>query len=106
MFYNGYRIVANELALEETQEPKMVHNPRKGGGDNYHKRIQKKWIKRYGYVMIPCCFMMKGIRTIIMHPTLYRQFKHQIEMENRYDPKREILTPYYFNSFSPNYKRG
>jgi hypothetical protein len=34
---------------------------------NYHKRIQKKWIKRYGTKVVDEFFML-GKDTVVMHP--------------------------------------
>lgn len=64
------KVYQSMSALEQDGYMK-THNPRKGGGDAYHRRVQKKWFKRWGYKYKPAIFETPD--AIFVHPSLYHQ---------------------------------
>ena len=52
MFYNGYKVMVVD---ERAGLPVREHIKKDYMSDNYHKRIQKKWTKRFGLIrrMLP-----------------------------------------------------
>jgi stalled ribosome alternative rescue factor ArfA len=43
-----FQIIASEYVREFVIVPVRVHSPKRKPRGNYHRRIQKKWNKRYG----------------------------------------------------------
>ena len=43
------RILESELCVANSDRPRRVHRRRRGMTAAYHDRIQKKWVKRFGY---------------------------------------------------------
>ncbi len=72
----GLKVIQTPLALETTEEPVRVHIQSLGMSDSYHRRIQKKWIKRWGYVQKPCMF--KTPNGIVCHPAIYRKLEREM----------------------------
>lgn len=52
--FNGVKIIKQEPA----KVPNRQHQKKDWMSDNYHKRIQKKWNKRFGFHY--CHYMEKG----------------------------------------------
>ena len=56
--------------------PVKAHKLRHAQTEAYHKRIQKKWTKRYGTKQVPCAYMIDNTylggfgRTLVTHPSL------------------------------------
>lgn len=55
-------------------EPVKPHKRRRNQREAYHRRIQKKWVKRWGTKQTPCAFLidnaavgMRG-KTLVAHP--------------------------------------
>lgn len=69
----GVKIIESDLALEKTNEPIRKHELKNWMSGTYHNRIQKKWNKRFGFVMKPCIF--KTPYGYIAHPTLAHQIR-------------------------------
>ena len=67
----GRPVYIDDRALEKTEEPVKRHIKTRSMSESYHRRIQKKWIKRWGYVMKPAMFFMQG--AIVMHPAIWRE---------------------------------
>ena len=78
MFINGLEVKSNSLCLEKTNDPLMVH--KNNTKPSYHKRIQKKWLKRFGYVMKPCMFIVNN-RILMCHPSLLKELRKLTEGE-------------------------
>jgi len=73
------KITYSDQALEQTNVPKKVHHIKRWSINRcYHKRIQKKLIKRFGWIMKPAIF--KTPYGIIAHPA----FRTSIEANNNY----------------------
>lgn len=64
-FY-GFKVTESPWCVEDT--PNQVHVKKPWMSEAYHKRIQKKWIKRFGTYNKPACFLM-GDR-LVMHPEI------------------------------------
>lgn len=45
--------------------------------ENYHKRIQKKWDKRYGFDFVPSAY--RTPYGIVAHPDIVKQLKEKYE---------------------------
>ena len=71
----GLPLIVSSEALERTEFPACKHVQRPSQSDAYHRRIQKKWLKRWGYVYKPCAF--KTPTALIVHPTLYERMKRE-----------------------------
>ena len=65
---SGVRIMTSVNCLEETTEPLRKHERKDWMSDTYHKRIQKKWNKRFGFWMQPV--MYQTPHGILCHPSL------------------------------------
>lgn len=63
----GLPVYESTAATERTNVPIKVHRASKGT-PSYHARIQKKWVKRFGWVHKPCIF--KTDRAFYVHPSL------------------------------------
>ena len=75
--FSGLRIMFSSSAVEQ-DGPRRTHQwDGKKESRQYHFRIQKKWIKRFGYKYKPC--MYKTEMGIIAHPA----FKSEIERVSR-----------------------
>lgn len=79
MRLNGLPIYFNANCLEQTNEPRRVHHERRWSrGTAYHRRIQKKWIKRFGFVMQPCMF--KTPMAIFAHPAFEPEIRRALQI--------------------------
>ncbi len=76
MMLNGINVIRCSEALERVG-PKKVLVPKRWMKGNYHARVQKKWIKRYGYEMKPAAYQTP--HGILCHPAIYEQLIQQIE---------------------------
>lgn len=77
----GMRLLVSDHALEKTNQPKREHAAKPWmRGRCYHKRIQKKWAKRFGMVMKPCYFQL-GRNTLIAHPSIAKEIRAAIAKE-------------------------
>jgi hypothetical protein len=84
MNFAGMKIIVNRYAVNEV--PNRKHASRRNNGKKaYHKRVQKKWQKRFGTHSEPGCWVL-GNDTVAMHPTLYEKLK---KLANRFtEPNR------------------
>lgn len=75
-----------ESPYATTRHPARVHKHRRNQTEQYHRRIQKKWIKRWGYVEAPAIFVIdesvlaigpRGPRreALIVHPTIAQRMR-------------------------------
>lgn len=71
----GIKIITSPLATERVG-PRKVHYHKLGMKMSYHNRIQKKWIKRFGWENKPC--MYKTPMGIVCHPALIDDLKSAI----------------------------
>lgn len=75
--FNGMRVSVSELALRT--EPVRRHKWRKRTQSKaYHKRVQKKWEKRWGVVRAPCAYFLADGR-LVLHPALYKGLVRSVE---------------------------
>lgn len=69
----GYQLIETATAVIESKIPKRHHKS---------KRVQKKWIKKYGYRMIPNPqFYVMGNK-ILAHPAIIKKIIKSIEEGN------------------------
>jgi len=76
--FNGVQIIESEHALERVG-PYREHHKNKSMSESYHKRIQKKWIKRWGYKFKPC--MLQTQHGFIAHPLIYSQLVNEMRKQ-------------------------
>lgn len=69
MFLYGLEVIENSFALRTESVKK--HKKRHGQKDSYHRRIQKKWDKRFGTRSVPCAFKLGG-NTLVVHPEIMK----------------------------------
>lgn len=86
----GMKIVESTMALERTNVPAREHVRRRWMADNYHRRIQKKWLKRFGTVSKPCMFQfdpraagLPGEPYLLVHPALMPQLRAAVKLQSR-----------------------
>jgi len=68
LYINGTPVYSDPNAVQKTHKPNRVHVRRARMRVSYHLRIQKKWIKRFGYVVKPAIF--RAPFGFIMHPSI------------------------------------
>ena len=78
--YMGKPIQESINAVRITDVPVRVHKKTRSVSSNYHKRIQKKWIKRFGYIHEPC--MYKTPYFFIVHPQLMPELRMALEVND------------------------
>jgi predicted lipoprotein len=65
------------VRFDQIKKHKKVRNQ----SEAYHRRIDKKWLKRYGKNSVPCAYtidnsLMGGVRkTLIAHPDVIKELK-------------------------------
>jgi len=78
----GIPVFVSDYAVGTTERPNRIHKYKEWmSGRVYHKRVQKKWIKRFGYAEEACMF--KTPQGIIVHPSLIHKLKdatHDIDI--------------------------
>lgn len=72
----GVRIYEDFNCVEDTGKPVRKHAARKGMKESYHKRVQKKWLKRWGTIKRPCMF--KTNYGYICHPALAAELRKML----------------------------
>lgn len=73
--FHGIRVYQNGNCLENTWFPVRPHIKKEWMTEAYHKRIQKKWIKRWGYVMKPVAYQTP--MGLVCHPAIYEQLTRE-----------------------------
>lgn len=69
----GVRVFQTPMATELTDKPVRVHRQTRAMSDTYHRRVQKKWIKRFGYERKPSIY--KTPHGLFVHPALMPQLR-------------------------------
>ncbi|TAM50205.1 MAG: hypothetical protein EPN57_20500 [Paraburkholderia sp.] len=71
------RLLESELCVRNSDRPRRVHHRRRGMTAAYHHRIQKKWVKRFGfeleytaYQIDPSAMGMPGEPYLCVHPVI------------------------------------
>ena len=70
--FGATRITQSPLAC--TVKPNRSHKHRWRQSVAYHRRIQKKWTKRFGTTTVPAAYMING-GTLVVHPTIYERIR-------------------------------
>ena len=68
----GVKVVKSWAAVSRVSVRKHKH--RRGQSLAYHRRVQKKWDKRFGFDMKPCIYKLAD-GTLIVHPTTYEAMR-------------------------------
>lgn len=69
----GMRVFQTPMATEPTDRPVRPHKKTRSMSEAYHRRIQKKWVKRFGYERKPCIFQTP--HGFFVHPALMPQLR-------------------------------
>lgn len=80
---NGFyeQFIVTSSALEKTEKPKRIHTKKQHDrSGKYHERIQKKWNKRFGYVMQPCIFKLND--KYFIHPSIMAELRTNFAYEH------------------------
>lgn len=78
---NGYKLYKSIHAVEEA--PVKEHKKRSWmSGRCYHERIQKKWVKKFGYEYKPCILSVPADSALFVHPSLWSKIEEEIEKNN------------------------
>lgn len=85
--FGGLRLVESPMAMQSVSVPKRAHKKRRNQTEAYHRRIQKKWIKRFGVTVkqIPCVFQVDGGRFgmgsyLVVPPGMLKQLRAAVEV--------------------------
>lgn len=73
MIYGGVRVFSTPHAMVRT--PAREHTKTRSMSDAYHKRVQKKWDKRYGVDWNPGMYQISN-GDIYAHPIIYEQLRN------------------------------
>ena len=76
------KVFESPYCLAETKTPRRVHVKKPWMSDSYHRRIQKKWNRRWGFKKEPAAFQTPY--GFIMHPQLAQVARRAID-EIAYD---------------------
>lgn len=78
-FAYGIKVVKDINCTKETNEPVKIHT--KKSNKAYHRRIQKKWNKRYGFNTEYTSFYFDSPNgpTILCHPAIYDEIIRKIK---------------------------
>ena len=76
--FGALRIVESPMAVQSV--PKRAHKKRRNQTEAYHRRIQKKWTKRFGMKGVPCAYQINGGRfglgsILILPPGMKQQMR-------------------------------
>jgi len=77
MRLDGMNVISSVLAV--SLSPRRVHRAKRWMSAAYHRRVQKKWVKRWGHTEKPAAYRMTnpitGAHEIVMHPDLIANIK-------------------------------
>lgn len=80
MHIHGFPVYVSNVALEKTEVPARIHVEKYWHeGRAYHARIQKKWIKRFGFYSKPAIF--KTPHGFFVHPNLMPELRAALAQE-------------------------
>lgn len=85
MRWVGLPILENPLATN--QVPARAHKRRRNQTEAYHRRVQKKWLKRFGTKSVPGAYLMDARfampwaapgRIVVCHPEIAKLLREQM----------------------------
>lgn len=84
--FGAIHLRESPLATTESK-PTRLHKRRRGQSAAYHKRVQKKWDKRFGKVATPCAFVLDGGRfgpgsILVVHPSIAKSIRERIPVRS------------------------
>ncbi len=72
---SGVRVYSSEFAV--VSAPKRKHKKSASMSETYHRRVQKKWLKRFGTEDAPGAFQLSD-GSFVMHPTLVDRLRAEL----------------------------
>lgn len=62
-----------------------IYPKRRSKNDSHFRRMDKKWLKRYGYKNVPTSYQMGN--TIVAHPEIVRQIRERFKktVDNQFE---------------------
>lgn len=73
----GVNIYVDPHCAVPTETPIRVHKKRKSTSLKYHQRVQKKWNKRWGFVMKGVMYRASN-GVWVCHPSMVQRLKHHL----------------------------
>jgi len=73
--FAGLRVFEDMNALETVGPTRTLEPKRWMSGTRYYARVQKKWIKRWGFEKKPC--ILQTPRGLFVHPSLMAELKRR-----------------------------
>lgn len=74
----------HESLMAVSVRPVRVHKKRRNQSDAYHRRVQKKWTKRFGMTKVPAAYCMDaglvGVghgKVLVCHPQIAAQLRRE-----------------------------
>jgi hypothetical protein len=77
----GLGVSVKESPLATQSTPVKKHKHRRGQSASYHRRVQKKWLKRFGSKHVPCMYMINDAwlggsgKMLVVHPAFMKSIK-------------------------------
>lgn len=80
--FSGVQIIENVMMVKDSTKPRRVHTRRRWMSAAYHLRVQKKWVKRFGYApeylamfVNPKAAGLPGSPYLCVHPVIAQQLR-------------------------------
>lgn len=90
--FAGGSVRVHESPYATRAEPERKHKKRRNQSEAYHRRVQKKWTKRWGTKQVPCAYLIDNAalggrgRTLVAHPlhmVALRNLGPNVEVQGR-----------------------
>jgi len=79
---NLYGLAIRESVHAVTISQWRVHKKQPWHSDSYHKRVMKKWLKRFGVRHVPAMYKIgaaiAGRETLVVHPDLMPRLRAEL----------------------------
>ena len=83
----GMSVFESDDAMATTSIPARIHRKSKGS-KAYHERIQKKWLKRFGYLREPAIYQTSF--GLMVHPALMPRIRYAMTKRSPIQPSNGI----------------
>lgn len=80
--FAGGALQVRESQYATRTEPARMHKKRRNQSSAYHRRVQKKWVKRWGTKQVPCAYLIdNGVlglpgSTLVAHPQYVAELRN------------------------------
>ena len=100
----GIRVIFSDNAVQVKYTRNKVHKHRRNQSLAYHRRVDKKWSKRYGSTKVetPCAYRLGPTdvtsEAFVMHPTFRPVVEHYVKSSGRLQAD---MSDAYYSRFLP-----